>query len=259
VTGLAVVAAALAVALAMPTSPSLPKPPPSARRLPPTWMVLPGLVLMLVVALDGHSLVLALIAAAAGSAAWVLVRRSRMRREADAHRVRVVEACEAIASELRAGQPPLAALDRSVEVWPDLAPVAASCRFGADVSEAFRRLSNTPGAGSLGEVASAWQVSQSVGAGLAHALDRVADSARGNLAAHRVVAAELASAQATARMVALLPVLMILLSDGSGADPWHFLLQTTPGIACLAAGLALALAGMWWIDRIVARVHSGDA
>ncbi len=253
-TATAILCAALAAALCVPARDGLPRGAP--RALP--WWVVPTPLVGALPFLHGHTLVLALILAAAGLAAMRLARRSRSRRAADMTRARVVEACEAVTSELRAGQPPLTALSRSVDTWPDLELVVAACRLDADVPEAFRRLSRAPGADQLAEVASAWRLSQSVGGGLADALARASDTARGQLATHRVVAAELASAQATARMIALMPVVMLLLAGGSGADPWRFLLRTSPGLACLGVGLGLALVGMWWIDRIVASVQTGD-
>ncbi|HSV37175.1 MAG TPA: type II secretion system protein [Nocardioidaceae bacterium] len=228
------------------------------RRVRRPWPLLLVGALACVLALRGPSLVLALLAAGFGAALAWLRARGRARTLADATRLTVIEACEALASELRSGQPAPLALSRAASVWPGLDPVVAASRLDADVAQALRRASTTPGAQAVAGVAAAWAVSQSVGGGLAHALDRVVDRARGELATHRVVAAELASAQATARMVAILPVFVLVLSGGSGADPWGFMFETTPGLCCLGGGLALALAGLWWIDRIVVRVEAGD-
>ena len=71
-----------------------------------------------------------------------------------------------------------------------------------------------------------------------------------------LVRAELASAQATARLVAAPAVATLAMSSGIGADPWGFLLHHPAGVACLGAGVALVLAGLWWIDRIAAGVTS---
>ena len=213
-----------------------------------------GSVAALLLLLDGTALLLGLVLAGALAAALVLLRRARSARAAAARRAAVVDVCEALVGELRSGQPALSALEHCREVWPELAPVAAAGRLGADVPGALRRQAEQPGAEGLAEVASAWQVSQRSGAGLAGALARVAETARERQSARLVVQGELASAQATARLVALLPVVSLAMSAGVGGRPWHFLLATVPGLACLGVGIAFAAAGLLWIDRIAAAV-----
>jgi tight adherence protein B len=256
---LAVLLAALGAALAV-TSPR--RPDPRVRRRPP-WTRHPGagLVVGLLAAVaaapalvDGLRLLLTLVLVGGAAAVLVLVRRARVARAAERRRARVVDVCEALAGELRAGQPVVAAVEHAVQVWPELEPVAVAARLGADVPAALRRLAARSGAEGLRNVASAWQVSQSSGGGLATALSQVADSARERAATRQLVRGELASAQATARLVALLPLVSLAMSAGIGGDPWHFLLATPLGVACLAAGGACAFAGLLWIDRIAAGV-----
>lgn len=203
-----------------------------------------------VVLLDGTTLALGLIAVAASAAGWRTLLRSRRRRAATETAERVVEVCEVLSGELRAGQPPQVALTRCVEVWPALEPAATAARLGADVPDSLRRLAALPGASGLEEVAAAWQVSQRSGGTMAQALARVADAARRRRATQQLVTSELASAQATARLVALLPFVVLAMGSGLGGDPWGFLLTTPGGLVCLAAGLALALVGLSWIERI---------
>lgn len=200
--------------------------------------------------LDGTGLALALIVVgvtAAGLAGW---RRARARTAAVHRADSVVEVCESLAGELRAGQPPVRALEHAVAVWPELGPAAATARLGGDVPAVLRRLGTLPGAGGLTEVAAAWQVSAASGATMAVALARVADSARRRRATARLVASELASAQATARLVAVLPLAVLGMGSGLGGDPWGFLLTTPAGLVCLGCGALLALVGMRWIERI---------
>ena len=173
---------------------------------------------------------------------------------AAARQALVVEVCESLVGELRAGQPLVASLEHCLDVWPDFEPVVGAARLSADVPDALRRLAGRPGAEGLREIASAWQVSERSGAGLATALSQVARTARGRQGTRRLVQGELASAQATARLVAGLPVVSLAMSAGIGGDPWHFLLGTAVGVGCLGAGALFAFAGLLWIDRIARSV-----
>jgi tight adherence protein B len=204
--------------------------------------------------LDGSRLVVGLIVLGGATGVLQLWRRGRRRQDQDRRRTAVVEVAEALVGELRAGQPVVVALERGLEVWPPFGPVVAAARLGADVPGALRRLAELPGAEALREVAAAWQVSERSGATLSTALAQVAESARAHQATAHLVRAELASAQATARLVAVLPVATLAMSAGVGADPWRFLFSHPVGLACLATGVALILTGLWWIDRVAAGV-----
>ncbi|KRF37292.1 type II secretion system F family protein [Nocardioides sp. Soil805] len=177
-------------------------------------------------------------------------RRRRARLVADATARHVLEACEVVAAELAAGRPPDAALAQAAGRWPGLAPVVEAHALGSDVPAALRRLAQVPGGIELRVVASAWQVSQHSGHGLADALARVAERIRSRRRTRRVVTSELASARATARLVATLPVVALAMGSGAGGDPWAFLLETPVGWGCLGLGLAFGLLGLWWIEVI---------
>jgi tight adherence protein B len=203
---------------------------------------------------------LAVAVLAVGSAAAVarMVAASRRAEAAARRRRSVVDFCEALVGELRAGQPVLAALERSAPVWPEAAPVVATARLDGDVPGALHQLSRAPGAGSLGHLAAAWQLCTTTGGGLTSAAALVLESARADEAALRQVEGEAASARATARLVAALPVIVLSAGEGLGAHPWAFLLGRPPGLICLASGLALLFAGLAWIDRIAVAATSGD-
>jgi tight adherence protein B len=216
-----------------------------------------GVGAVLLVYVDGARLALALIGLGCAAAVTMLVGRSRRARVAEARQALVVEVCEALVGELRAGQPLVTSLQHCVEVWSAFEPVAAASRLGADVPSALRRLSALTGAEGLREIASAWQVAEQSGAGLATALAQVAVTARERQATRHLVKGELASAQATARLIVVLPVASLAMSAGIGGNPWHFLLGTPVGLTCLGGGALLAWLGLLWIDRIAAAVLTG--
>jgi tight adherence protein B len=173
------------------------------------------------------------------------------RREVAADQAAVLEVCDLLAAELAAGRPPDAALAAAGERWPPLVAAVEAARLGADVPDVLRRLSRERrGAADLQWVAGAWQVAQHSGHGLAAALERTADGLRARRRTRRLVDSELASARATARLVACLPLAVLVMGSGAGSDPWTFLLGTPVGWLCLACGLALIGLGLWWIERL---------
>lgn len=258
-TALAVLCAAVAAGLALTPPPRAPGPTgPAAERFRAgalrSALALGGAAAVcLLVTAQGTTLALGLIMLAAGLGVTRLVLVQRAAAAADRRADHVVELCESLVGELRAGQPPDVALRHAVEVWPEMEPAAVAAGLGSDVPTALRRLSTRPGARGLAEVASAWQVSSDTGTGLALTLAQVADSARERRATQRLVASELASARATARLVAVLPVFVLLLGSGTGGSPWQFLLRTPPGLGCLGAGLALGMLGLFWIEHVAAK------
>ncbi|MCK9822792.1 type II secretion system F family protein [Nocardioides cavernae] len=183
--------------------------------------------------------------------AWSL--RSR-RRERAADQAAVLEVCDLLAAELASGQPPGAALAVAGERWPPLQPAVEAHHLGADVPHALREVATRrPGAADLRWVAGAWQVAHHSGHGLAAALERTAAGLRARRRTRRLVDSELASARATARLVACLPLAVLLMGSGAGSDPWGFLLGTSVGGACLLAGLGLLALGLRWIERLADR------
>jgi tight adherence protein B len=217
-----------------------------------------GIVVAVGAGLDGRHLGLLVVLSVAALGVLRGMDRSRRERLAQARRLRVVDYCEALVGELRAGQPVTRAVERSVDVWPEAAPVAAAAGLGASVPGAMRRLAELPGAEAVRRLAGAWEISASTGAGLVLAVEQVLATVRAEDATARLVRSELASARATARLVTALPVVVLLAAQGIGARPWHFLLDSAAGVACLGGGVVLSLTGLAWIDRIAARsVESG--
>jgi len=267
-TGLTALAAWLACAApsglgGLPSAPSAPSAPTSdagAGRAPARVRVpalVTGAVTVAVLAGgSGRSLVLAAVVAATVLGAGRLSRARRSRVRAEQTAARVGETSAQLAADLAAGSSPGLALTRAAAEWGVLAPAAEAFRVGSDVPAALRAVSTRPGAADLRLVAAAWQVAHRTGDGLAGALGRVAEGMRAARSTRRVVQGELASARATARLVAALPVLALLMGTGAGGDPWGFLLGTTPGLACLAGGLGFGLVGLSWIEAIARDVEA---
>jgi tight adherence protein B len=231
---------------------------PAGRRVEVLWPIgLLGAVVMVVPALPPRRTALVLIAvgAAAGVSRLLAARRRTVAAAARAEAVATFS--EALLGELLAGQGTLRALERAVETWSEGRPLVAAARLGADVSAVFGELARLPGAAPLARLGSAWALSADTGTGLAHAVEQVLDTARADRAVARMVAGEVASARATARLVVALPVVVLVAAQGIGAQSWRFLLDTTPGLVCLGAGMALALAGLRWIDRVAESATGG--
>ena len=229
----------------------LPSPPPVVPGDPARG---PGLAIagsvLAVLLLPRAWMATVLVFGAAGWGARLLWRRRVATREAEQNAARMAEVCDLLAAELGGGRPTEAALEEAADAWTAVRPVAEVCRLGGDVPAALRDVSATPGADGFRLLAAAWAVSQRTGGGLGSATRRVAEAVRRDQATRRVVAGELASARATARLVACLPVVALLMGSGAGADPWSFLLRTPFGLSCLAGGLLIGFVGLWWIELI---------
>jgi tight adherence protein B len=258
-------AAAVAVLLLRPASPRVPQSAPRA-----SGGVRPGRAVVGAVqgalVLGGGALVLVLplrrafLAAVLVLVALALVRgaaRRRVEREGAERRDRVVQYAEALVGELRAGMPVVTALERAVGAWPEAAPVSAAACWGADVPHALRALGRLPGAESVTRLAAVWQLCAGSGSSLAVGVTHVLETARAEQATRHVVAAELASARATARMLGVMPLMVLLAGQGIGAEPWRFLLDTVPGLVCLAGGAGFAWVGLTWMDHIAERAVRG--
>ncbi|MEU9338384.1 type II secretion system F family protein [Streptomyces sp. NPDC048290] len=220
------------------------------------WAPVAGLVLGML----GGSL----LPVVAGAAGMPVVRRIRRAREARRRRERraaeVIALCGALAGEVRAGRQPGDALRCVARHCDGLgtahAAVLAAARFGGDIPGELAGAARQPGAEGLLGLSACWRVSVDQGAGLAAGLDRLDAALRAQRDRRADLRAQLAGARATALMLAGLPVAGLLLGTALGADPLHVLLHTGPGLVCLAVGLALEGAGLWWALRIVRRAEA---
>ncbi|GGK98666.1 hypothetical protein Sme01_59880 [Sphaerisporangium melleum] len=189
-----------------------------------------------------------------------LARRPSRAKQAAVWRRVSIELCQAVVAELAAGRPPGDALVRAIGCLdpPEAAalrPVVATARDGGDVPAALERAAPAHGGEGLRRLAACWRVGLATGAGLTALVERVGLSLREAETHRGEVEAQLAGPRSTARLLAGLPLLGILLAAGLGLRPLAFLFGGPAGYACLGAGVLLALAGMWWMNRLVAQAQ----
>lgn len=191
-----------------------------------------------------------LLALSAAVAAVRTIGRRRTRTATALRAAAVLETCEGLAADLSAGLSPGHALAAAAQSWEEFRPVAHAAQLGADVPAAMRDVAALRGAEPLNQVAAAWTVAHRSGAGMASTMSLAAQSLREDRALQRTVATELSAALATARLLAVLPLPVLLIGRGAGGDPFAFLFGAPEGLVCLATGLGLGWLGMMWLERI---------
>lgn len=201
-----------------------------------------------------HTLLLAGVVVVAALVVIRLLREQRRLAAARHRSAQVLLACESLSGDLGVGITHRIAFERVARTWEEFGTVAAAAGLDADVALELRRLAQFPGAGELVSLAAAWQVAQRSGAALAPALAGITDVVRADAATARLVETELAAARATAVLLLALPVGVLLLGQGIGAHPWRFLVGSGFGVGCIVLGVTLDLVGVWWMQRIAARV-----
>jgi tight adherence protein B len=182
-----------------------------------------------------------------------LVAQYRRRRSARRARADVARACTVLASYLRVGQVPSAALAIAAADCDVLREGHQAHTLGGDVVHVWREQAQRPGHRGLLELARAWQISVETGAPMSSTLDQVATSLSADEELSRVVNSELAAARATSKVMAALPPCGIGIGYLLGGDPAHWLLTGPSGWACLLAGIVLACAGVMWIEALARR------
>jgi tight adherence protein B len=176
---------------------------------------------------------------------------SRLRRQVSRDDSVALNALAALAAELRAGQPPVSALQRTgAQVWPR---AAAAAYLGGDLTQALRADAMSQPA--LRGLAACWEITARTGSGMAVTVQRLADSVRATQETRVQLRTQLAGPRATARMLAALPLIGILLGHLLGADPIAWLLGSPFGIAVLSLAAACTGIGWWWMSRIASHVE----
>lgn len=193
-----------------------------------------------------------ILAAGLVCAAWNALARRTRERHARLRRDAWQEACESMASHLRAGRSAEQALAAAATCCPDLEPVARGQVLGADVPAALRAVPDCEPARSL---AAAWQTAESSGAALGPVVERVLGEIDAARDLSHEVDAQLAGPLTTTRVLAVLPVGGIGLGYLLGVDVPHLLLSTPLGLGCVCVAAALSSAGLLWVHRLADAVR----
>jgi tight adherence protein B len=161
-----------------------------------------------------------------------------------------VMAVTGLAAELRAGRSPERALVAvAQDVWPRTCAVAS---WGGDVVGALRAEDDHIAA----HLAACWQIGSATGARLSDIIENLARAERDAAEARVELRASLAGPRATARMLALLPLLGVGLGYLLGADPITWFVTDPLGPPMLIVGALLTGAGVVWTRRITGQVES---
>jgi tight adherence protein B len=190
-------------------------------------------------------------------AAFGRVRELRRRRRRSVERrAAVIELCDGFGAELVAGRSPEIALTHAAStVDPELHALLAAASADGDIAAVLDRASELPGAEGLRLLAGCWRIGAERGGTFAVVVDGLAAALRDEGAHRAELDAQLAGPRATARLLAVLPLLGLAMAAVLGARPLAFLVGTLPGMACLLAGIALDAAGVWWTRRLTANAE----
>lgn len=139
-----------------------------------------------------------------------------------------------------------------------LSAVRASASRGLPVSDGIRRAAPTAFPRAAGrepriwlELAACFDIAEASGCPLADVLARFAAQLEVEEDAHAARQTALAGPKATVRLLTWLPGMGLGLGMALGVDPLAMLFGTPLGMAALAAGVALTVAGRIWSARLV--------
>jgi tight adherence protein B len=169
----------------------------------------------------------------------------------------VIDLCDGLAAELTAGGAPEEALDRAVAFLdPSITSAFAHLRTAHDIPSGLELRATTPGAEGLRLLAACWRIGVERGGAFASVADGLAAALREEETHRQQVSAQLAGARATAKLLAVLPLLGMAMAAALGAHPLTFLFTTLPGLVCLIVGVSLDTTGILWTRRIATSAES---
>jgi tight adherence protein B len=135
--------------------------------------------------------------------------------------------------------------------------VRLAAQQGRPVGPVWQAAADRAGSVHLHLLGAAWTLSESTGAPLAEAARTTAGVLRSAAAQERRMASAVAGARATMNLLSVLPVGGPLVALALGIGPLELYTTSPAAELSLAAGVALAFAGRWWVRRLVAVVIAG--
>lgn len=190
------------------------------------------------------ALAAALISAPISPIPRISQRAGKISLNASKRRTLTLEFVTTMADQLRVGGSPHQALTHAAALHPMLA-LKIEAGDPHDQYLAILRRNAINGAEALLKVALFIDLSNQHGTPLIPALDAIAESIEGELSLEEELLSEIAGARATAVLMSLLPVLILL-----ALHPFHFLFGTLIGRIAFAASLLLNLLGRFWLAQI---------
>jgi tight adherence protein B len=187
----------------------------------------------------------------------MLARLWTRRRSERAAEAALPDVLDRMASNLRAGAPPLvglaeasAGVDLPEALVVDLARMAERARIGG-IGEALQAWVGECRLPTVAATAGALEVALSAGGPAAPALEGLAAGLRDRHDAVAEVAALSAQARLSAIVVGAAPIVSLALSLLLDPRVARIFVATTSGRGCLAAGITLEAAAALWMHRIV--------
>lgn len=187
---------------------------------------------------------------AAGYLIWWFYQRTLKAKMMMHTRTQIYQGCHYLYGLIQAGKLPRTALKEVGLSNSIFQPIALAAEIGADISSSLASVAHRPGYEKLRLLSQAWRISEIGGNSLALTLEKILLQLRQEQRIIQLINQELAAAQASGRMLALLPFLGLGLGFSFGGNPIYFLTQYTLGRVALYLGTLLVIIGLLWQEKL---------
>lgn len=181
---------------------------------------------------------------------WHVYQKYRIAKIQNKRSAAVYQGCHYLSGLLQAGKLPRAALQEVGLTNKVFEPIALAAEIGADISSSLANAAHQKGCEKLRLLSQAWRISEVGGNSLALTLEKILLQLRQEQRLTQLINQELAAAQASGRVLAVLPLVGLLLGFGFGGNPIAFLTQSILGRLALFIGILLVSIGLLWSEKI---------